>query len=394
MTQLNFTRRGFLQSASAIALATSGLGVAGAWAAEPLKIWTIGVAKVGDKPGTGGKDWSAMEKAAGTALTYNAKSGSADQAIQKMVVGDGNKLYDAITDNGGGMEDALASQKAIVPIDTSRIANWGNLLGHYAEGSFAADTIRSDGKVYAVPYISNADSLAYNRTEIGGDLGSWDALFDSQFRGRAAMQNDFGPTFTNTAIYLKESGKQDIEDPANMTAKEVEGVANFLIDLKKKGHFRTFWDGFQNGVGLLASEEVLVSSCWEPVQIVAARKAGKDITYGTMKEGHQTWNNVWMLTKGGMERGQDEAFYKLMNVYLSPWFGARTLLTFGFAPQMQGVLEYIDGASDFGADAKATIAERLKRKQERYEIKGNAWQNVFPTEIRAYQDWWAKVQAA
>ena len=95
-----------------------------------------------------------------------------------------------------------------------------------------------------------------------------------------------------------------------------------------------------------------------------------------------------------MERGQDEAFYKLMNVYLSPWFGARTLLTFGFAPQMQGVLEYIDGASDFGADAKATIAERLKRKQERYEIKGNAWQNVFPTEIRAYQDWWAKVQAA
>ena len=394
MTQLNFTRRGFLQSASAIALATSGLGVAGAWSAEPLKIWTIGVAKVGDKPGTGGKDWSAMEKAAGTALTYNAKSGSADQAIQKMVVGDGNKLYDAITDNGGGMEDALASQKAIVPIDTSRIANWGNLLGHYAEGSFAADTIRSDGKVYAVPYISNADSLAYNRTEIGGDLGSWDALFDSQFRGRAAMQNDFGPTFTNTAIYLKESGKQDIEDPANMTAKEVEGVANFLIDLKKKGHFRTFWDGFQNGVGLLASEEVLVSSCWEPVQIVAARKAGKDITYGTMKEGHQTWNNVWMLTKGGMERGQDEAFYKLMNVYLSPWFGARTLLTFGFAPQMQGVLEYIDGASDFGADAKATIAERLKRKQERYEIKGNAWQNVFPTEIRAYQDWWAKVQAA
>ena len=124
------------------------------------------------------------------------------------------------------------------------------------------------------------------------------------------MQNDFGPTFTNTAIYLKESGKQDIVDPANMTAKEVEGVAKFLIDLKKKGHFRTFWDGFQNGVDILASEEVLVSSCWEPVQLVAAKKAAKDIRYGTMKEGHQTWNNVWMLTKGGQDRGQSDAFYK------------------------------------------------------------------------------------
>ncbi|NQW08814.1 MAG: extracellular solute-binding protein [Alphaproteobacteria bacterium] len=394
MTQLDFTRRAFLQSVSAAALAAGGLGVAGAQAAEPLKIWTIGVAKVGDKPGTGGKDWSDMEKAAGTALTYNAKSGSADQAIQKMVVGDGNKLYDAITDNGGGMEDALGSQKTIVPIDTGRITNWGNLLDHYAEGSFAADTIRYDGKVYSVPYISNADSLAYNRTKIGGDLGSWEALFDPQFRGRAAMQNDFGPTFTNTAIYLKESGKQDIEAPSNMTPKEVEGVAKFLIDLKMKGQFRTFWDGFQNGVDLLASEEVLVSSCWEPVQIVAARKAGQDIAYGTMKEGHQTWNNVWMLTKGGKDRGQEEAFYKLMNVYLSPWFGARTLLTFGFAPQMKGVLDYINGSSDFDAAAKATIATRLKNKQARYDIKGNSWQNVFPRDMRSYQDWWAKVQAA
>ena len=396
MNQSEFTRRALLKTTGmATVAAAAGLsGMGQAFAADPLKIWTIGVAKVGAAPGTGGKDWGDMEKQAGTALAYNAKSGSADQAIQKMVVGDGNKLYDAITDNGGGMEDALASQKAIVPIDTSKIDNWGNLLDHYTEGSFATGTIRHDGKVYAVPYISNADSLAYNKSVIGGDLESWDALFDSQFKGRAAMQNDFGPTFTNTAIYLKQSGKQDIDNPSDMTKAEVDGVAGFLVDLKKKGHFRTFWDGFQNGVSLLSSEEVLVSSCWEPVQIVAARKAGKDIIYGTMKEGHQTWNNVWMLTKGGRQRGMEDAFYKLMNVYLSPWFGARTLLTFGFAPQMKGVLEYIEGSSDFDAAAKTTIAERLKRKQTRFAVAGNSWQNVFPTKIRAYQDAWARVQAA
>ena len=35
--------------------------------------------------------------------------------------------------------------------------------------------------------------------------------------------------------------------------------------------------------------------------MVADRKTGDkaDIRYGTMKEGHQTWNNVVMLTKGG-----------------------------------------------------------------------------------------------
>lgn len=395
MTQSAFTRRALLQTGAAAGAAAAFGAPLSAQAAEALKIWTIGVAKVGAAPGSGGKDWSDMAAQAGVEIAYNAKSGSADQAIQKMVVGDGDKLYDAITDNGGGMEDALASQKAIVPIDTSRIANWGKLIELYAEGGPAETTIRYEGDVYAVPYISNADSLAYNASAIGaGELDSWEALFDSQFRGRAAMQNDFGPTFTNTAIYLKESGKQEIANPSDMTEKEVQGVAEFLIDLKRKGHFRTFWDGFQNGVDLLASEEVLVSSCWEPVQLVAARKSEKDVRYGTMKEGHQTWNNVWMLTKGGVARGQEDAFYKLMNVYLSPWFGARTLLTFGFGPQMSGIEDEIAGSDDFTDAQKATISERIARKRARYAVTGNAWQNVFPTELRAYQDWWAKVQSA
>jgi putative spermidine/putrescine transport system substrate-binding protein len=389
MNQQEFTRRFMLQTMSAALAVTATGGMGNALAAAPLKLWTIGVAKVG------AKDWSAMAKQAGIQIAYSAKSARADESIQKMVVGDGSKLYDALSDNGGGMEDALASQGAIVPLDTSRIPNWKNVLPKYNKGGTAADTIRHKGKVFAIPYIANADSLAYNHEKIGSDLDSWEALFDSQFRGRAAMQNDFGPTLTNTAIYLKQSGKQDIINPSDMTAAEVKGVCQFLIALKKKGQFRTFWDGFQNGVGLLASEEVLVSSCWEPIQIIAARKSKQDIRYGTMKEGHQAWNNIFMLSKGGLARGQDDAFYKLMNVYMSTWFGARTLKGLGFTPQMQGVNEYVDAnPADFDAAAKVEIAVRLKNKEARNAVKGNSWQNVFPTNMRDYQDWWAKLQAA
>lgn len=391
MDQLEFNRRVMLQTMGAAA-AVAGVGLApwtAAQAAGSLKIWTIGIAKVG------AKDWSAMEKQSGLKLAYIAKSGSASEAIQKMVVGDGNKLYDAMTDNGGGMEDALASQKAIVPIDVSNIPNWKNVLPRYQDGGAAADTIRHKGKVYAVPYISNADSLAFNHSKIGQELNSWEALFDSQFKGRAAMQNDFGPTLTNTAIYLKQSGKQDIRKPSDMSPAEVKGVCQFLIDLKKKGHFRTFWNGFGNGVSILASEEVLVSSCWEPIQIIAARKSKKDIRYGTMKEGHQAWNNVWMLTRGGKSRGQEAAFYKLMNLYLDPWFGARTLGGLGFTPQMNGVMDYVKAnPKDFPASKVVEIEDRLKRKSARNAVKGNSWQNVFPKNLRAYQDWWARLQAA
>ena len=64
-----------------------------------------------------------MGKQASVPLVYSAKSGS-DQAIQKFFVGDGQKLYDAITDNGGGQEDAMSDNKAIVPLDVSKIKNW------------------------------------------------------------------------------------------------------------------------------------------------------------------------------------------------------------------------------------------------------------------------------
>ena len=137
-----------------------------------------------------------------------------------------------------------------------------------------------------------------------------------------------------------------------------------------------------------------MASCWEPIAIVAAKK-GVNVHYGTMKEGHQVWNNVVMLTKGGKRRGMEDAYYKLANVYLSPWFGARTLQTFGFAPQMEGVADYVAAnPNDFDAATRQRLSELMTRKQARLAVKGNAWQNVYPKEYRAYTDWWARLQAA
>jgi spermidine/putrescine-binding protein len=393
MNQYQFTRRYLLESTAVIAAAAAAGRIPGVSAAESetLKIWASPIHKVG------AKDWSAMEAQSGIKIAATTKSARADEAIQKMVVGDGNRLFDAVTDNGGGMEDALGSQKAIVPLDTSRIANWKNILPTYRAGGAAADTIRHQGKVYATPMISNADSMAYDYKALGFHPDSWGVLFDSQFKGRVALQNDFGPTITTVAIYLKQSGKVEIDNPADMMPNEVKAVCQFLIDYKKKGQFRTFWDGFQNGVGILASGEVLMSSCWEPIQIVANRKTGDkaDIRYGTMKEGHQTWNNVIMLTKGGRQRGMDDLYYKLASVYLSPWFGARTLAGLGFGAQMEGVDSYIKAnPQDFSPAKQKSVLKILNNKNARYAVKGNAWQNVFPKHMRAYQDWWARLQAA
>lgn len=387
MNQSEFTRRLLLQGTAGL-LGTAALArvLPAQAAADELRLWAAPIMRPFDT-------WAPFEEKAGIKLAWSPKSASADEALSKMMVGDGRKLYDAFTDNGGGMEDAMAENGVIAELDPARIPNWNLLRDEVKDPKGeAAHSIRYKDKVYAVPYIANADSLAYNKSVLGQDYTSWEPLFDPEFKGRTALQNDFGPTMTVTAIYLHESGKMSIKNRSDMQPDEIQGVAEFLIEKKKAGQFRTFWNGFQQGVDLLASGEIAMMSCWEPIQRVAAKKSGKDIVYGTMKEGHQVWNNVVMLTKDAAKAGKDAAFYKLADTVLSPWYTTRQLSRFGFASLTTGMVAYMEAnAGDFDvADLKAT----LKRKEQRYAVAGNAWQNVYPTHLRAYQEWWSRVQAA
>ncbi len=387
MSNIHLSRRNVIKCLAGAGAAVGMSASARLFAQDAsLNLWSAPIARPFD-------DWAPIEEMAKIKIAWSPKSASADEALSKMIVGDGQKLYDAFTDNGGGMEDAMAENGVIAPLDVSRLSNWQNLREDVRnDDGVAAHSVRHAGKVYAVPYIANADSLAYDRDAIGFDPDSWATLFDPEFKGRVAMQDDFGPTLTNTAIYLHESGQVEIQDRSNMSEDEVKAVAQFLIDQKKKGQFRTFWNGFQQGVDLLASGEVVMMSCWEPIQRVSAKKAERDIRYGNMKEGHQVWNNVVMMSNGAIERGNEDAFYKLADVFLSPWYCAKQLAKFGFASLTTGVDEYVKAnPDDFDV---ADLSDVLTRKEARYAQKGNAWQNVYPKNLRAYQEWWSQVQAA
>ena len=357
------------------------------FANEALKILTINIAKVT-------KTWNEMSVEADVPISFYEKRGSADELIKIFLKGDGIELYDAVSDNGGNQEDVLFKNKIIETLDISNIKNWQKIIPEYKKNGEYSDSIRNEeGDIVGVPYLSNTDSLAYNKTKIGENINTWEALFDSQFKGYSSIQNSLGPTFTITAIYLKQSNKQDIKNPSNMTKDEIKGVCEFLIKMKKRGQFNKIWKSFNEGVELLANGEVLVSSCWEPMAI-SAQKKGTEIKYGIMKEGHLSWNNIWMLTKGGQKRGQQKNFYKLMDLYLSPWFGIRLLDKYGFTPQMTGMKKYINDLENLDVVKKQSLTQRLIDKQKRISIKGNSWQNLYPKEILTYKDLWQKFLAA
>ena len=112
MIQTEFNRRIFLKGMAGI----SALAAAGQLpeeifaAAQDLKLWCPGIARPW-------KTWEPMEKRANIKIKWTVKSADAQESLQKMLVGGGQKLYDAFTDNGGGMEDAMAETKNIVPLE-------------------------------------------------------------------------------------------------------------------------------------------------------------------------------------------------------------------------------------------------------------------------------------
>jgi putative spermidine/putrescine transport system substrate-binding protein len=113
-----------------------------------------------------------------------------------------------------------------------------------------------------------------------------------------------------------------------------------------------------------------------------------------MKEGHQSWNNIWMLTKGGQRARHGRRVLRAdANVYLAVVRCAHAGRSRLRPADDRHRVADANQSDDFDAEHQEAIWQRLAQAGA-LRIKGNAWQNVFPKEIRAYQDWWAKVQAA
>src|SRR5258708_23442274 len=70
----------------------------------------------------------------------------------------------------------------------------------------------------------------------------------------------------------------------NMTKEEIDKSLKVMMEIKKSGHFRSFWSSFDQSVNLMASGEVVIQSMWSPA-VAAVRSRGIPCTFQPLKEG-------------------------------------------------------------------------------------------------------------
>jgi putative spermidine/putrescine transport system substrate-binding protein len=171
-----------------------------------------------------------------------------------------------------------------------------------------------------VPTVTNADTLGIRPDLIGRPITSWADLLSPEFKGKAALQDQPTVGVIDVAMALEARGDIKYGNKGNMTKEEIDKTIKVMMDIKKSGHFRSFWTSFDQSVNLMASGEVVIQSMWSPA-VAAVRSSGVACTYQGLKEGYRGWGYTLGVMKhvNGLKL---DCFNEYLTWYTSGFEGA------------------------------------------------------------------------
>jgi len=379
--QSQLTRRQLIENTAlgvgALAVGTLGLPRA-ARAANEVNFWATGTLDIGDD------GWKIFMNESGVKVNFTDNGNDPGPVVAKLAVGNANDIYD-VGGLQGGSEKELAKRGLISPWDLSQIPNYTSLW----EGAKDIPYLTYEGKVYGIPTVINADSIIALR-EKAGNVDSYGVVFDPKLKGKTAMEDAWINSVTFTAIYLKNAENTKIAEPGNLTADELGLVMEFLIKHKKDGQFRTFWNGWEQGLQLIVNREVWVMTGWEPI-VYAARDRGVDCYYAVPKEGYEAWGNNTILLKGTVDRGLSKMAHQFANALLSGFYGCKLATMRGYFVPTDNNVAYATAHS--AAFDRAKVEELSENVKAKFSSKVY-WQNTRPDNFQLYEQWWQRLRNA
>ncbi len=329
-TRTGLSRRRFVLAAAGSAAAGATLGApAIAYAAETIRTIGLGVSIINEIQSRASKDTGLRVR--GQALGYGALFG-------KML--NQNSTYE-ITEGYFNDMDVMIPSKAWQPIDTGRIKNWDRISNLCKTGALTPGSSKGQGDapfrhlwlnkdgsraggpsryVSMIPTFHNADSLGYNPEETKRKIESWAELFSADFKGRVALLNVPQIGTMDAAMGVEAMGFMKFGDKGDMTKAEIDKLVGFLIQKKKEGHFRAFWETFGQSVNLMVSGEVALQSMWSPA-VTAVKAEGVPCVYAAPKEGMRGWHGGMAISSKVTGKKLDAA-YDYINWWLDGWAGA------------------------------------------------------------------------
>jgi putative spermidine/putrescine transport system substrate-binding protein len=329
--QRGWSRRSFMK-ATAAGIATGAMAGSlpqQAAAEGGLRSIGLGVSEINEIQGQASKDLGFP--VAGQAMGYGEMFG-------KML--NQNDQYEIAEGYYNDMR-VMAPAKVWQPLDLKKIKEWdkvtpltktGKLTPESTEGQgdapFRLMWCDADGNIVKgpadhiimCPGWHNADSLGYNPKGTGRPIESWGELLNKDFKGKVALLNVPQIGVMDAALAIEALGLKKFGDKGNMTKEEIDFLIDYLIPLKKAGHFRAFWENFGQSVNLMVNGEVVLESMWSPA-VAAIQAEGVPCVYAFPKEGMRGWHGGIAISAKVKGKQLDQA-YEYINWWLAGWPGA------------------------------------------------------------------------
>ena len=283
-----------------------------------------------------------------------------------VMVNDAGSRYDIIS-MLAGVQGPLVEGDWILPIDKSRIPNWAGV--EPGVKSNPQLTGMETDVLWGVPMYMNADTFGYFPEKLNEprppEEVSWNLVFDNEKTlGQSAVGDNFY-TLTFAAAYMKYHNLATIDKPENMTASEVAAVADYMIERKQAGQFRTYWSTFDDQISNFVNGEALAQVCWEPA-VKESRKQGADIEYAWTPEFYVKWMAAGFIPVQAEDRGNLDEIYAAFDWFCGGSYGALLGPLRGYAtPRPDLALEWAK-EHDYSEDKIEAIADNLDKLKFKY----------------------------
>lgn len=177
------------------------------------------------------------------------------------------------------------------PIDESRVPDLGKIFPRFLE----VDSIRRDGKLYAVPFTWGTLPMIYDPAAIETPT-SWNDCLKDEYKGKVALADDMSGLISTWAQIVTGS-----TTPTRLTMQELKETVDFLIKIKKE-HARTFSPNYGEATDLFARGEVVISAIGWDAQVGFAAKKGKKLAYVLPKEGAMAYMDTVVIPKNAANK--------------------------------------------------------------------------------------------
>jgi spermidine/putrescine transport system substrate-binding protein len=191
----------------------------------------------------------------------------------------------------------LNAADLIEPIEEAKIPGLDKVFPEF----LGIDSIRLEGKLYAIPFTWGTLPMIYDPAAIPAPT-SWKDCLKDEYKGKVAMTDDISGLISTWAPIVTGT-----KTPTRLSLDELKKTIDFLIMIKKE-HARTFSGGYGESTDLFARGEVVISAIGWDAQVGFAAAKGKKLAYVMPPEGVMAFMDTLVIPKGAPHR---DLAYKL-----------------------------------------------------------------------------------